>query len=254
MNQALVHFHEIKLKKSDLNALSEEEMAILGMLSYICNELNVFARLLRLSERQEDRSGPIKFASDLQYHVILRTLSSRLFEAHQFLDEVSNKVGNLRPDFSKIIRESAEGIEKLRDSEGHAINRSIRNETGFHYKFKTALKNVRSLSDDADASIYVSDMDGNSYFSLGESVVFFERLRRFSDADKKYENPESLAEVWLFWCLEVVRLVKKLQADLFGLVLDTTDSVSRKTHYFVNPDIVAEGGRDVVPIFLRSTT
>ncbi|RLJ97977.1 hypothetical protein CLV75_4322 [Ruegeria conchae] len=252
MTESLVHFHEFNLKKSDLGSMTKEEIAVLGMLSYICNELNVFARFLRLTERQDDERGPVKFASDLQFHVVLRTLSSRVFEAYEFLKEATKKTEKLDPEMLALIQKSTEEIERLGASEGHAINRNIRNETSFHYKLNTALKNAGSLPCDADASVYVNSLDGNTYFVLGESLVFFERLRRFSAADKKFEDPEILAESWIKWSLEVVMLIKDLQANLFGIVLDRAKKVPRKTHYFVKSEVVAKDKRAVMPVFIQS--
>jgi hypothetical protein len=253
VSDALIHFHEFRLKKSELNSLTKEEKAIWGMLSYICNELNVFARLLRLSNRSEAQDAPIKFAADLQHHVVLRTLSSRVFEAYEFLSEASKKSRDVDQEILKLIEAKAVQIEQLGSAAGHSINRNIRNETSFHYRYKTALKNAGSLPEDADASIYISSLDGNTYFVFGESMMFIERLRKFSDADRKFEDPEVLAEYWLKWTLEVVKLIKQLQADLFGIVLEKLNKKARKTHYFVEAGFVAEENCDPIPVFVRNT-
>ncbi|UWQ37758.1 hypothetical protein K3552_01760 [Leisingera aquaemixtae] len=252
MSTSIVHFHEMRIKKSDLSHLSDEETAVFGMLSYICNELNVFSRLLRLSGEKENDGAPVRFARDLQHHVVLRTLSSRLFEAYEFISEVGKKARGINSDIFSLFQRSATEIEKLGASNSRSINRNIRNETSFHYKYRDALKNAKSLPEDADASIYLNELDGNTYFVLGESMMFFERLRRFSKADKKFENPELLAEEWLSWSLDIVRLVKKLLADVFEIVLDRLDTKIRKTHYYVKRGMVAESDSAFAPVFLRS--
>lgn len=251
MSDSFVHFDEYYLTKSDLGSMGDDEIAVFGMLSYICNELNVFARFLRLSLPEKEVAGPVKFASDLQFHVVLRTLTARAFEAHGFLKEVVKNAQFTESEMILCIQRKAKEIEDLDDAEGCGINRNFRNETSFHYYFRLAKKNAKSLPGDTDASMYVNELDANSYSALGENLVFFERLRRFSDADKKYSDFEVLVESWITWSSKVVMIIKELQAELFGIVLERTGVEPRRATYSVKPEDFAEKNSAAMPIFIK---
>lgn len=252
MKSSIVHFYEFSIKKSDLSGLSHDEVAAVGALSQICNELNVFSNLLSLCHEPDTRDKPITFAANLQHHVLLRNLSSHVFEAIDFLKEVVDYAKDSEIGIMQKFSEASAKIENLQLSGGHAINRNIRNEIAFHYKFSVAKKNAKSLPKDADSSVYVNELDGNSYFVLGESLMFFERLKRHSNSDKKLEDAEALSAAWLEWTLHAVRLIKDLQSEVFGLILDHLAISPRKTHYFVDPSYVANSKSGRLPVFCQA--
>ncbi len=252
MSEGPLHFNEFRLTKSDLSWMTREEVAVLGTLSFICNELNVFSRFLRLTEQQVDDIGPVKFAADLQYHVVLRTLTSKAFEAHDFLEQVSKKAKSTDSEIFGLFQNKEKEIKELKLSDGHSKNQNIRNEISFHYKLKTAKKNADKLPEDADASVYLNPLDCNSYSVLGEQLMFVERLKRFSDGDKKFEDPEKLGKSWLEWSSQVVFLIMKLQSELIGFVLNKVEKVARETSYFVEPKFIVVDSDAVMPVFFRS--
>ncbi|WP_282022192.1 hypothetical protein [Ruegeria faecimaris] len=252
MSEIPVHFNEFRLTKSDLSWMTKEEMAVLGTLSFICNELNVFARFLRLTEQQVDDIGPVKFAADLQYNVVLRTLTSKAFEAHEFLRQVSKKAKSADSEIFGLVQKKEQNISELKSSDGRAKNLNIRNDVSFHYDFDLAKKNIKSLPEDADASVYLNSLDCNSYSVLGERLMFVERLRRFSDADKKFEDPDELAKSWIEWSSQVFFLIMELQSELIGLVLSKVGKVAKETSYFVEPEFIAADSDAVIPVFVRS--
>ncbi len=248
MGDKIVHYLELDAKIADLSRLTEDELILFGTLSFICNELNVFSRMLGLANSTQVEAKPLKFVADLQHHAILRTLASRVFEAHEFLIVTLSKCTDVDDDLRDLLKSTKIKLDRLRSSEGYSINRNVRNEVTFHYQYGAAKKNVRSIRDDADASVFINKTDGNTYFSIGESLMYFERLRRFSLSDKTFEDEEKLAEAWLGWSLDAVRIIKDLQAEVFNSVMDKVEKRARKTHYFVERSLVAEK-TDVLPIF-----
>jgi hypothetical protein len=252
VSQAIVHFHELKVDKSALSALSNEEVAIYGMLSHISNELNVFSNLLSTTRSSAEYSNPVSFAKILQHNVLLRTLSANLYEALDFLDDLRTKPKGVSEELDGILSRYYSRTSKLKKSIGYSINRNIRNEVASHYNYSDAKRNARAAQDDLDASVYLSSKDGNTYFVFGEQLMFVQRLIRFSEANAKYKYADTLAEDWLGWSLKVVKLFKDLNAEVFGFVTDKLENHEfRKTHYFVEQNMMIKNGAELLPLFVE---
>ena len=82
--------------------------------------------------------------------------------------------------------------------------------------------------------------------------MFVQRLIRFSEANAKYKDADALAEDWLGWSLNVVKLFKDLHADVFCFVTDKIERQEfRKTHYFVEQNMVTKRNAELLPVFVE---
>lgn len=254
LSKALVHFYEVRLKKSDLVEFSNDEIAAFGLLSQIANEISSLSNLLSASHVHEGEIYPVDFAKLTQHNVLLRTLVSRVFEAFEFLVDLVQKNDGFRKEFLDLFARLEGRVERLKKEKGYALNRNLRNETAFHYKFDVAKKNVKSAKVDLDASMFVSKMDGNCYFTFGEQLMFVQRLARFGESDATLKEPEHLIEVLSMWTIKVIKLFKEIHSEVFGIVLDQADRTARKTHYFVEHDLVFDADVGCLPLFVRGSS
>lgn len=254
MNKPILHFHEVRSTLADYADISRDDLAVYGLLAYINNDLNVFAKLLGNARSLESEDKPIQLGTDIQHNALLRTFAGKVFEAYEFLKSFPDREFQGTEKVMQTVARSAQEIEALASDEGFALSRNLRNESAFHYSFSTAKKNLQSAPDDLGASIYVNTIDGNSLFEFGEQLMFVQRMRRFSEANHRYEDVDTLTEAWLGWVRETHRLIRSLQSDVLGVMLERlADTPRRHRAYFVDPRLVSTSAQ-VLPAFWKIET
>jgi len=143
-------------------------------------------------------------------------------------------------------------FEELSKGCGFSIARSLRDDCTSHYSLSAAKKNVPSLEDDADLTFYIHKTEGNSFALAGEHVVFHERFRT-GRLPKTEGSVEDQFGVWLDWCLQALKWLKKTCAEFLFLVLP--EHVVKKMKwtqmYWPDPSIFGELGKSKAPIFLH---
>jgi hypothetical protein len=91
---------------------------------------------------------------------------------------------------------------------------AIRHEVANHYTLKAAKKNLRFISPEADLSLYVHELRGNSFYPMGEEVIFAGRLNRHLSGSAADIPPSDAFDEWLDWSLKATNLANKVHFEL----------------------------------------
>lgn len=186
MEQKTVKVSKIRITKSDLLSMCENERIFFIQSGDLLNDLNVFSKLLMFSmNRQRSDKVSIKTARDVQTMCLIRILAGKLHEGWKLIDKwyygsaVSRK-------YDRLLDLSAKGaldeIKKYFSKTTNLIS-EIRKRLAFHYgpkKPEEWRERVRVLIEKMQASqileVYVSKAHGNCLFPMSNESVILDVL------------------------------------------------------------------------------
>lgn len=255
-NKAVVQFGEFQVSLETLRKLPSEHVAALAAFGFCITELNAIRRIYLAQPNETTDNKVIEQLQNSQQLVVIRTWSSKLFEAYQFLESLCGKKPVTRdPLLQQLASDALKDLGKLSSSEGYQTARDIRNEISNHYLFSVALKNFPHVHSDALCNIYSHDYSGNDFFPLGESVMFHGRLHR------KWKDMASLSDrmrefhLWLDWCQRAHRSLELSHASFIGRLL--FDPLRRRKlvqkTYYVSPSLVGYPLDHKIPLIFRKS-
>jgi len=250
--KSLVHLVEYPMTRRELSELSEDQQAVLAILSYAVSEANVFAKLYIAAAQDLIDDKVIDSAASIQRFVVLRSWSAKLFEVEDFLLLGGKKKKTKDPEIIGLAEASLEEFKALREQEGYQISRDMRNEATSHYSFSAAKKNLPFVSDHAVCNMYLHEQNGNSFYPLGEEVMFIGRLnRRGANLDK--EETAALLGIWMQWNISANKWLSETHLRFVrDLVLKKFEKkYARKRAFWVPSEHVATNSEARVPVFYR---
>ncbi len=174
-NCALVRWAVLRLAWRELDHLSDDQKAALGLVCHAANEVNALMRINRFQCHKSSGPSEIDVAYWSQRAVVLRTWSAKLFEFLEFINEmVSEKKPSTKDVKLKEIATSVlAGFPSGHEHPGYEVARESRNELSFHYKLRPVKANAKHLAPNSDVSFFLHRMRGNNFFRLGEEIAFY---------------------------------------------------------------------------------
>lgn len=250
---ALVHLLEYQVSWKQLRRLPDEHVAAVAILCFSVSEVNALARIYLASNHTMIDEKAINSAIAIQQMLIIRTWSSKLFEVQKFLRFGGKKPNTKDATLRKLGSEALERFLILTEQEGFEVAGNLRDEAAHHYSFEAAKKNLGSVESDANCNFYLHDQNGNSFFPLGEEVMFDGRLNRRWKNVKSQEDRDELFMSWLNWCLAANEWLQETHAIFTNsLVFGPLDNNRvRKRTYWVPPRIVGGFKEAPTPIFRK---
>lgn len=224
---AEIEFHEHRLTLEELKSLDPEHVAALTVLCLAADEINIFRRLFLSSRHEKQGSRVIDGAVSAQQMTLLRNWNSKIYEVVYFFEKHRKAKQVKNEALRNWIVAAYDEFETFKKLEGWDITNQIRNQSGHHYSFKEAVKNIPHAATDLDYSFYTHENGGNDRYPLGEAVLFHARLdRRWANAASRDERQKRFDD-WLHWNLEVTTWVHQKHAEfarnfIFGSIKFTT--------------------------------
>ncbi|MDF0600737.1 hypothetical protein P1J78_08345 [Psychromarinibacter sp. C21-152] len=251
--KALVHLLSYGLTWEKLRRIPEEHLAALSVISYAASELNALRRIYLTQPHEPCDVKPVDSAASIQKLVILRSWSSKLFEVAEFVEFGGRKPTTSDSKLLALSSRAVESFSELKSGEGYQVARIVRHEASNHYSFSAAKKNLPNVPKNMDCDFYVGEMGGNSFFPLGEAVMFHARLSRKWAAIEPSEQRQKLFEEWLDWCLKASRWVDEVHADFADQLLFEAfkDRKFKKKVYWVPLEYVGHHSEHTTPVFLK---
>lgn len=255
MNEpAQIEFEELHIDYQQLRALPEEIVAAFSVLCFISSEINVLRKNYLSVTHQRPDDQAIDIALRIHQLTTLRTWSSKLFEAIEFIEQLQRgRDGVQGAELKKWLNEATKSLEKLKAEEGFSVARYVRNEVAHHYSFKAAKNNLKFVPPEFDCNIYTHDNGGNDFFPLGEGVLFHARLNRKWSNVRSTEERNSKFEGWLYWCLNSTNFFLELNARFANewvfSELDNPKFQSRT--YSIDKRMIDLNGTSKAPIFYK---
>jgi len=195
MEQRTVKISKIRITKSDLLSMCENERVFFVQSGDLLNDLNVFNKLLFFCmNRQTADKGAMKTAKDIQTMCLIKILVGKLNEGWKLIEKwyygtaVSKKYDGLLEQSAKV---AVDEIKKY-FSKGTNLISEIRNRLAFHYgpkKPEEWRERVQVLIDKMQASqileVYVSKAHGNCLFPMSNDSVILDILNLTGEPDNE---------------------------------------------------------------------
>lgn len=251
---ALVHFEEVPLFKRDLGGVPEDSLALFSISSYAVSELNVIARALVACIHEQERDDVINAASFIQQACMARYWILKLFEFHDCLLKLKTGKSSSSGEVRKIATNCIETFETLESRDFYGLVRAVRNEAAGHYSFSAAKKNLAHVEDRAMAHMVAGASMGNSFYPLGEEVMFIGRLNQYGAGLGSKVDKADLVNKLFEWGREATKWVQECHTEIFRqLVQPFLDGkYKKKTTYWVSPSKVGDLRMFNVPVFART--
>jgi hypothetical protein len=234
--------------------LPSDQVSALAALGFAANETNALRRIFLSQSHDYTGEEVIDAASSIQRLVILRTWSSKLFEAEEFLKSLCGKKPLTQDKL--LIGLALEALSDLKGStnvEGAQVAQDVRNESSNHYPFGAAKKNLSHVHKDALCNIYLHKHGGNDFFPFGEAVMFHGRLHRRWKSDASFEVRKIKFDNWIRWCLEANDALARTHAKFVNAILFAAlgrNTLYQKT-YYVPESLVGHPLERLTPVFFR---
>lgn len=253
INTAIEHLVEYPLSQSELNELSRDQQGVVAVLSYAVSETNALSRCYIACMHANTDKPEIEAALNIQRFTILRTWSAKLFEAHEFLQFGGKKRNTEDEEILKLADEVLSEFSALRSGAGFKLAKCIRHEATNHYSLSAAVKNLGHISPRANFNMYLHDLNGNSFYPIGEEVMFLGRLNRFGANLSEMEEKKKAIGDWLDWNLEANRWLGEAHLRYVRkFILDRNPKkYGRKKAYWIDPRLVGTKAEIKVPVFYR---
>lgn len=194
MEQQTVKVSKIRITKSDLLSMCENERVFFIQSGDLLNDLNVFSKLLIFCmNRQRAGKGVMKTARDVQTMCLIRILVGKLHEGWKLIDKWYYGSGVSRK-YDGLLKQSAKNAVdeiKIYFSKTNLIS-EIRNSLAFHYgpkKPEEWREKVRVLIEKMQASqvleVYVSKAQGNCLFPMSNESVILDILQLTGESNNR---------------------------------------------------------------------
>lgn len=243
------------LTREGFRSLPEEHQAVLAVLSYAVSEINALQRLFVAQELKMTDFDAVNSAIKIQYFVVLRTWSSKLFEVIDFFDKVFfGKKPEVKDNILLgLASAAAEKINSIRSGAGYDTARDIRNEAAYHYSFKAAKGNLSHVRDQADCRLYTHVHGGNDFYPLGEEVMFQARLERKWKALPSINERNGAFLSWLEWNQKSTHVLGEVCAYFFDkLVFSVVPEIGwSEGAYEIPSSLVGDPKRRKTPVFVE---
>lgn len=250
----IVRFKEYRIRESELEHLDELKLSVLAVLSFAVSEMNALARIYITTMDAEGHGKAIEAGINIQKQTIMRTWSAKVFEALEFLEGLPQSGKNVDDDFLDFRRFAVSQIEELKSQPGFQILRALRHEAANHYSLKAARKSLKASNGSRDATFYLHELDGNSFFAYGEEVLFLQRLERLRvDLSIPDEDAGKLLDEWISWAIKVKHAVAQALLYFFDRFLwSKLDKKFQDQIYYVDKGLVAARGEISIPLLVRA--
>ena len=251
--KAIEHLHKVTFSKEQMSKLSKDQQGVLAVLSFAVTEANTLQRIYIHSEHQNTGQDDIDILVATQRFVLLRTWSAALFEFIEFVKSLSKKNGT---NCSQLIEWQSNCLSLGKDvvkGEGYTLARNLRHEAANHYNFGAAKKNLDYLSPSANLNMYMHALNGNSYFPMGEEVMFIGRINRTGEGPESIQGDTSKIDNWMAWNIKASKWLNDCNFEFYSLFIRSLKLRAVKRCYWIPPELVSSEESQNVPLFIRSS-
>lgn len=252
------YFHSVSLTKADIDQLGPENLSYLSTVLFAANELFVFQKILSSNiKTPKQRDTEILTLSFIQQSTILRTLSAKVLEFIKLFED-QNKIwkrGGFNDEIERMRSHTAQ-LLSLKGSKFYQFTKEMRNSLINHYLVSATLKNLNYVSENADYSFYLHQELGNSFFPIGEEVVFFGFVNRHFGDDgevNSFEEKSVFIKEWVDWVLEALKWANNVVEtfSIFIILEKLGGKIAKRKPLFIDPEIVADIHKFRSPLIFR---
>jgi hypothetical protein len=167
-------FH-VKLSRTQLAAMSEDERVLLLLLAHASNEINVISKLILMMRKDDPPTPIVDHVEAGQTFILMRLLIGKLHEAWElFKYRVQGNRAIADKCIPQLQPEASTALQQLNRHFGQGSPlTAIRNKISFHYTDKDNLTeaNFQQLPPTEPLQFYLCKTTGNSFYHAGELIA-----------------------------------------------------------------------------------
>ncbi len=239
------YFYEVRLTRRQLFELNKEDAAFLASLCFFHNEIYLLYKLLIANINHGIDETVASKINAVNRTISLRLISSKIIEAIKLWKD-QRKIWARRQSLtlSSALASKIDDLESVSSEPMHKASVHIRNLIGNHLivsEFEDALDHT---SDNADLNLYIHRETGNSFYSLGEEVLFSGLLNKYiaSELPQYTNNAEQFIDDWLDWNDRAHKALESAASTFITAMLlgEKINASARRTPHFLAPENVGD--------------
>ena len=172
-----MELYKVKISKSQLDAMLEDEQALFVQLGTLHNELHMLLKFMLMADSVAKQSdGPVNAGAVTQSWLFMTLLALKICEGKKSLLDQSYHGTKLSKYYSdKLTSQGQHALKEVNRYFNRADNRisKIRNEITAHYSHDTVKAQISKLPADHEPPCILGDMPGNCLFGLSRDVTLF---------------------------------------------------------------------------------
>lgn len=207
MEQRTVKVSKIRITKSNLLSMCENERVFFIQSGDLLNDLNVFNKLLFFCmNRQTADKGAMKTAKDVQTMCLIRILAGKLHEGWVLIKK-RYYGGSLSRKYDQFLGQSAKAaVDEIKKYFSHTnLISLIRRDFAFHYPPQKIIEEfVKKIPNSQKFEIFVSKAYGNCLFPLSNVCVIngILQLTNASDMDEAWKKLHEDCKKVINWFID----------------------------------------------------
>lgn len=243
--------NKFRLTAEELADLPKDQVAAFGVSCHAINEIHAMNRIYLFAGHQKTSYPDIDVAALIQRLTLLRVWSAKIFEYSEFT-KFKGKYNRTKDRIlQELSRQAQEKFASLCDNTGFESAKRLRNESTNHYCISPARQNFNHIAPSIDASFFLANKRGNSFFPFGEDLVFGGSLSRY--AEQESTSIEVQIADWVDFNIEAsgwafdfhASLTRKIVVENFpGRILD-------EKVYWLPECMAGPFGNGFLPVFSR---
>lgn len=251
-NKKIEFLSKFKLTADEFKSLDKETRAVVALSCFAVTELNIFSKIYIFGAPEIDDQTDIDIINYIQRHSILRTWGAKIFEFQEFIKEI-DPTGADKDELQRIKSNALASFSELKKAGGYELARTLRHETANHFSLKAARKNVDFVSTNANLSMLLHEIDGNSSFPLGEEVMFAAKLNRYTSNLADESKRVAILDEWMNFNLAASSWLRNVHFEIIDKLIlrKLGKKIAGSQIYYLSGDSVAEIGEMCLPLFVR---
>ena len=154
------------------------------------------------------------------------------------------------------MKTNTDDLVSLKASEFFSFTMKMRNKIINHYLISEISENLPHTSDRSDYSMQLHEEQGNSFFPIGEEVVFIGFVNRFfAEGDKIYtpEQKSVFINDWISWVQDSLKWVNSVVQSFSKFIIFEILGLksTRRKVFYLEPGLVGDIHKFRTPLILR---
>lgn len=219
---AKLRFTKFSLAGNELKALPEHRRNFLVLSSFVYNELNIFTKILAAIISVEAREVHQHDAFAASVGPIIRVLTLKLFEWFATSGATNGAAAaNDDQNLLGLFRKHSKRRRTLEKSEIFNVVGIIRDKSAAHFDLPRASLAIDEIENDGRYHFLLSESRGNSFYVLGEEIVFSSLLARAKTPSKGTEEAaqDKLGEI-VDWIGKATNFIFEFHEQFAQMILD----------------------------------
>jgi hypothetical protein len=242
---ATIQFAELGFSKAELRRLPEPYLEFLIGSSLATNDIIVFRRLMLQLSHSKSQSALVNELVAANYSLVTRKLASAIIEHVNLLNAFCKRMRRVLKDEVSLLNEAEALVNRLRSDDPYPIAQWLRDSATHHFIAQKIVENLDAYTDDDEFQSYIHEINGNSFFVAGETIVIQGILLK---------HPHISYGDFIGWVLDTSGELEKFQQSFMIFLQEQNfpDKKFKLKNVVVEPEFIASSDDKIGIIFETS--